>query len=141
MRFGKLKAQDKIQMQNRRIYDEILLGVVQGFAILPGISRSGVTTTYLLLRGFKREDAFKLSFIISLPAICGAIAFDLLFGDVPLVFDWTFIIILLIVAILGYLTMGVLLKVAKKVSFDIICYVLGGITLGLVILYSILTIG
>jgi len=54
------------------LLDSVLMGLAQGFAILPGISRSGITIATLLLRGCKREDAFKFSFIASMPAIIAA---------------------------------------------------------------------
>jgi len=46
-------------------------GVAQGFAIFPGLSRSGVVISSLLLLGLKREKAFKFSFLLSIPAILG----------------------------------------------------------------------
>lgn len=52
--------------------DSLLMGIAQGFAIAPGISRSGSTIAILLARGIKREEAFRFSFIASIPAIIGA---------------------------------------------------------------------
>ncbi len=49
----------------------VLMGVAQGFAIFPGLSRSGVTISTALLLGQKREKAFKFSFLLSIPAILG----------------------------------------------------------------------
>ncbi len=49
----------------------LLMGVAQGFAIFPGLSRSGVTISTALLLGLKREKAFKFSFLLSIPAIFG----------------------------------------------------------------------
>ena len=49
----------------------ILMGLAQGFAIFPGLSRSGVTISTALLLGQKREKAFKFSFLLSIPAIIG----------------------------------------------------------------------
>jgi len=49
----------------------LLMGVAQGFAIFPGLSRSGVTISMGLLLGLKREKAFKFSFLLSIPAIIG----------------------------------------------------------------------
>jgi undecaprenyl-diphosphatase len=51
----------------------LLLGVAQGIAIIPGISRSGVTLSTALLLGIGREKAFKFSFLLSFPAIIGAL--------------------------------------------------------------------
>ncbi len=52
-------------------------GVAQIFGLLPGISRSGITITGGLFGGFRREDAVKLSFLMSIPAILGASVLEL----------------------------------------------------------------
>lgn len=50
----------------------LLIGLVQGLAITPGISRSGATICAALLLGVERETAARFSFILSIPAITGA---------------------------------------------------------------------
>ncbi len=50
----------------------LLLGVVQGVALLPGISRSGSTIAVALLLGLGRTEAGRFSFLMSLPAVAGA---------------------------------------------------------------------
>jgi len=52
----------------------ILIGIAEGIAIIPGISRSGMTIAVALLLGIKREKAFRFSFLLSIPAILGALA-------------------------------------------------------------------
>lgn len=54
------------------VKDAIWLGISQGFAIIPGISRSGITIVSLLIRGVQPEAAFKFSFIASIPVILGS---------------------------------------------------------------------
>ena len=49
----------------------LVMGAAQGFAIFPGLSRSGITISSALLLGLKREKAFKFSFLLSIPAILG----------------------------------------------------------------------
>jgi undecaprenyl-diphosphatase len=51
----------------------LLLGVAQGLAVLPGVSRSGSTIALALWLGVRRERAFTLSMLMSLPAILGAV--------------------------------------------------------------------
>ncbi len=53
------------------------VGIVQLFAVLPGISRSGSTVTCAVSLGIKRDDAVKLSFLMSVPAVLGAAAVKL----------------------------------------------------------------
>lgn len=52
-------------------------GIAQVFGLLPGISRSGITITGGLFGGFRREDAVKLSFLMSIPAILGSSVLEL----------------------------------------------------------------
>lgn len=54
-----------------------LVGVAQGISIVPGISRSGSTIVAGLALGLRREDAVRFSFLLSLPAICGAALLEL----------------------------------------------------------------
>jgi len=52
--------------------DALVVGVVQGLAIIPGISRSGSTIAALLLKGVDGETAARFSFLLALPAVAGA---------------------------------------------------------------------
>jgi len=54
-----------------------LIGVCQGIAIVPGISRSGITVSACLILGFTFADAFEFSFLLSIPAILGAAVLEL----------------------------------------------------------------
>jgi len=54
------------------IKDAFFLGLAQGLAIIPGISRSGITISTLLFRKIDRETSFKFSFLASIPVILGA---------------------------------------------------------------------
>ncbi|HAX61602.1 MAG TPA: hypothetical protein DCX95_03450 [Elusimicrobia bacterium] len=55
-----------------KISDFLLVGIFQGIAIMPGISRAGITISCALLLGFNRAWAFKYSMLLSIPAILGA---------------------------------------------------------------------
>jgi undecaprenyl-diphosphatase len=58
----------------------LVIGLVQGLAIIPGISRSGSTIAAGLLLGMDRETAGSYSFLLSVPAICGAALLHLVTG-------------------------------------------------------------
>ncbi len=58
---------------NLGIAAAIGVGIAQGFAVMPGISRSGTTITMALLLGVSRPDAARFSFLLSIPAIVGAV--------------------------------------------------------------------
>ena len=55
----------------------LLVGLSQGFAIIPGISRSGTTIACAILLGIEREHAARFSFLLAIPAICGALLLEL----------------------------------------------------------------
>jgi len=59
------------------VKDSIILGLSQALAIVPGISRSGVTISTLLFRKIDREISFRLSFLVSIPLIIGAFVLEI----------------------------------------------------------------
>ena len=57
-----------------------IIGLVQGFAVLPGISRSGSTICAGLIQGINREESAKFSFLISIPIILGGVGLEIVEG-------------------------------------------------------------
>lgn len=57
--------------------DAVLIGSVQALAVLPGVSRAGAVIVVMMLLGYKREDAAVYSFLLAVPTILAASAFDL----------------------------------------------------------------
>lgn len=98
------------------------LGIAQGFSVLPGISRSGITTSVLLFEGFNPENAFRLSFILSIPSILLA---ELAFYASAPAFDFNASLSLLVAFISGLFLIGFLLRVAKKINFARFCIAFG----------------
>lgn len=94
--------------------DSVLLGLVQGFAALPGLSRSGLTVSTLLLRKYSKTDSLRLSFLLSLPIVLGGnIALNLSGFS----FDLDKLLGLLFSFAFGLLTIHVLMKAAKRFNF------------------------
>ncbi len=58
-----------INIKNHNYSDSFLIGLFQAFAIIPGVSRSGVTISSALISGWERGDAAKFSFLLGIPAI------------------------------------------------------------------------
>jgi undecaprenyl-diphosphatase len=115
------------QLDQATTKDAIVAGLFQGFAILPGISRSGTTTAALLFAGFNAESALKLSFLMSIPAVLAAnVAFELTEGFAV---NSGAIIALLAAFVVGLLTIDIFLKVARRVKFWIFLIILGAISL------------
>lgn len=65
-------ASGKKSIKRFKYIDAIIIGILQGFAITPGISRSGSTIVGGLLLGLNKELATKFSFFLALPCIFGA---------------------------------------------------------------------
>lgn len=63
---------DERGIDRAQYLDFFLIGLFQAAAITPGISRSGATIAAALFLGLKREDAFRFSFLLAIPAILGA---------------------------------------------------------------------
>lgn len=94
--------------------DGILLGFMQTLAALPGLSRSGLTVSALLLRKFDDHVALKLSFLMSLPiTLAGNIFYNLNYFNI----SKETMIGLACSFIFGFITIGALLKIAKKINF------------------------
>jgi undecaprenyl-diphosphatase len=112
----------------------LLMGVAQGIAIIPGISRSGTTIAVALLLGVKREKAFKLSFILSIPAIIGALGLTAYkeFGAlISAGIKWSETLAGAFVAMLiGYFALKLLWKTLKEKRirfFAFYCWILGAV--------------
>ena len=71
------KASGGREYRDLGIMDGVITGIAQGIGVLPGISRSGITISTGLYRKMNREVAAEYSFIISIPAIMGALLLDL----------------------------------------------------------------
>jgi len=99
------------------------LGLAQGLTIIPGISRSGTTTSVLLFEGFNPTDAFKISFLLSIPTvIIGEIGLAILNG---FIFNKFILLGIIVSFIVGYIMIDVIIRIAKKVDFSYFCIGLG----------------
>ena len=69
-----------INLRNHNYLNSLLIGFSQAFAIIPGVSRSGVTISLALLLGWERREAAKFSFLLGIPAILLAAIVQLIFS-------------------------------------------------------------
>ncbi len=109
----------------------LFIGMAQGIAIAPGISRRGATIGTALLLGVNRETAARFSFLLSIPAIFGATVFEA--KDISLGGMDSRMILLgpLVSAIVGYVTIGFFLSHVKEKGmrpFAYYCLLLGTLT-------------
>jgi undecaprenyl-diphosphatase len=118
-------AKSMKKLPDRR--DAIIVGLGQGFAAIPGISRSGTTTGLFLLRKFDSESALKYSYLMSIPAVLGA---EIVLQVMDIVkIDFSSLLAVAFSFIFGLLTIDILLKVARKVNFSNFCLILGLMTI------------
>ncbi|WP_276273009.1 undecaprenyl-diphosphate phosphatase [Haloarcula litorea] len=110
--------------------DALLVGGLQGFAILPGVSRSGTTVSALLLRGHEGESSLRLSFLLSIPAVVAADTLVLLDTGLPAIDPGPALVALAVSAVVGYLTVDALVRLVRRVPFWAVCTFFG--TLGVV---------
>ena len=119
---------ERMPRGNRDVKDisfknSLLVGIAQGCAIAPGISRSGATIATSLFLGFDREMAARFSFLLSIPAILGAALIQV--KDLTTGFDLStgvFLAGLLSSVIFGYLAIRFLMGYIKKHKLTIFAY-------------------
>jgi undecaprenyl-diphosphatase len=119
------------------VVDALLVGVLQGLAVLPGVSRSGVTVSALLLRGHGGGDSLRLSFVLSIPAAFGAGLLVLADGGLPAVAPGPALLALAVSAVVGYLAVDALVRIVERVAFWRVCVGFGALAVvggGLVVL-------
>ncbi|MFP4514482.1 MAG: undecaprenyl-diphosphate phosphatase [Parcubacteria group bacterium] len=97
-----------------RYFDGIMIGVVQAFAALPGLSRSGLTVSALLMSKFNKQSALQLSFLLSLPLV---LAGNIVLNLDKFSFNLNSLVALLASFVFGWLTIKYLLKLAQKINF------------------------
>jgi undecaprenyl-diphosphatase len=110
-----------------RLLDAVVVGTLQGFAVLPGVSRSGTTVSALLLAGHDGETSLELSFLLSIPAAAGAAAVVFLSEGVPSVPPGPAALAVVVSAAVGYLTVGALVALVRRVAFWGICVGFGAL--------------
>jgi len=125
----KLGKSGSISLENLRVEHALIVGIAQGLAVAPGLSRSGTTIAVALLIGIARPDAAMFSFLISIPAIIGANCKELLSEGVGLSYGWLPILIGTIFSfITGFLALKFLLNVVtrgKLYYFAFYCWIVG----------------
>jgi len=93
-----------------------IVGIAQSIALLPGVSRSGVTATAGLLLGLSRESAMRFSFLLATPAVVGAFILtlkDLSASEINV----AFLVAVATSAVTGFLSIKYLLRYLSKNSF------------------------
>jgi undecaprenyl-diphosphatase len=118
--------------------DAILIGIGQGISIFSSISRSGATLSAGLFRGVEREQLVRYSFLLSIPAILGAAAIDVVAMDeqqkaqLASIGAESYIAGAVVSAAVGYASIRILIKLVIKGKFYLFafyCFAIGVATL------------
>lgn len=130
------KHNGRKKVRNMSIFDALVVGTMQGVAILPAVSRSGMTISTCLARGMDRENAARFSFLLSIPAILGAMTLtvkDMLTGEVALVESVGAVpmaVGFIAAAVSGYLAIRFMVDIIKKGKlkwFSVYVFILGAV--------------
>ena len=113
LRFRHKEDPDRIEW-----WEAAAIGVIQGLAVFPGLSRSGSTIILALLLGIAPRRAAKFSFLISLPAILGGALFTLMKGVSRLPGVAPSVAGFLVALVVGYLTLLLVERLVVKGRFQ-----------------------
>lgn len=116
----------------------LFVGIAQALALVPGISRSGITISAGLASGYKREDAARFSFLLSTPVIAGAAVVKLkhisLHSQEAAV---GFVLGTLCSAIVGYLAIRFLIRYLERHSLNIFVWYRLGLAAAVMMLWLV----
>lgn len=122
---GRKKGFGRRKLADLNFWEEAIVGLVQGFTILPGISRSGATVSTLALSEVEQGEALRLSFLMSVPAVAGALVLETATEGIPTIGLGAAFAGVLASFVGGYVTMEALVSWSKKVRFDLFCVLFG----------------
>ncbi len=117
--FSDRTSQKNKEVREMNMVDCIIIGLSQAFAIIPGVSRSGITITGAMFRNLNREEAAKFSFLLGAPLIAGAGVFEARHLDPTAVMSVPFIAGVLTSAVFAFLAIKFLLSFVRKSSYTV----------------------
>ena len=115
-----------------RIPDAVVVGVAQMFALIPGISRSGITISAGNGRKFSPSEAARFSFLLGIPAIAGGGLSQLLELDGTGTAAGPLLVSTLVAAVSGYAAIALLLAALRRVGlapFAVYCFLIGTVAI------------
>jgi undecaprenyl-diphosphatase len=135
LRAAELGGRRKKDLGSMTMSDALAIGFAQTLALIPGVSRSGVTITAGLFRGMTRLSAAQYSFLLSAPLIAGAVAkklIDVIRDGLPPGQAMPFAVGIIVSALFGYISIAGLMRYLQtRSTFVFIHY---RIVLGILVL-------
>ena len=127
---------DKKISANLNFQSILIIGLFQIFSLIPGVSRAGITMTAARILKFNRVDSSKISFLLSIPALCGASFLGLkdLF-DQSVEFNYLIIIAIVSSFIFSFITVKFFLEYINKFSMN--AFVIYRIIIALILFFII----
>ncbi len=108
-------AREKSRGSRSKIPDVLFIGLMQGMALIPGVSRSGSTISAALFRGWNVEQAIRFSFLLSIPTIMGGMLVEAVKDGIAPIFDSTIYLTGFLVSLLtAFFVVRVILHITKK---------------------------
>ena len=109
---------------NRKISfaDAVIIGIAQGLAIVPGISRSGTTISVGLMRKIDKKTIFTFSFILSIIAVIGAQAVEMKNFSLADISITSLLAGIAAAAVVGYIAIKILAKMLVSEKFHLFAY-------------------
>ena len=127
------------------VKDVLLVGVAQGAATIPGLSRSGTTISAGMALGFERNFAVRFSFLLSLPAVLGATLLKVVkvaqSGEFDVELLPMYITGMVVAGVVGYFSISLVKLLASKGKFGMFayyCWIAGAVSLAASFLLPIL---
>ncbi len=121
--FADKSQSNKKISSNLNIKSIIIIGIFQIISLIPGVSRAGITITAARYLKFNRVDSSKISFLLSIPALCGASALslkDLLFQTID--FNYLAFIAIILSFFFSYFTVKLFLIYINKFSMNVFVF-------------------
>jgi len=129
--FARGRQTPKRGLKDLTIRDLVLVGIAQGVAAFPGVSRSGATVSAMLLLGVNPRESFRLSFLALIPASVGATITTILISKVQITSAISVItppvlaVALVVTVLVGLVLIRVLLRVASNPRIALLVIALG----------------
>lgn len=146
IRYSRQKREKGInsrKLENLSLKDYILIGIVQGISALPGVSRSGTTTSAMLLLDVEPDEAFRLSFVVGIFASIGAFGLTLIASKanvsaaVSVIGLGGIIVAIIVATVVSLFLIDFLIKIAGKSKIIYLITALGIIAITSGLLYLV----